>query len=148
MILYTQQDFEVETKRLTDGKGVHVIYDGVGKTTFDKDLNVLRPRGYLVLFGASSGAVPPFDLAKLAQKGFLLDHFKRLVGAIQFGRELSTRSVHGGTPQPAIMLVSRGLARTARALRFWILFAQWSSVLLQPTERHFVTLPEGLISTR
>jgi NADPH2:quinone reductase len=101
VILYTQQDFEVETKRLTDGKGVHVIYDGVGKTTFDKDLNVLRPRGYLVLFGASSGAVPPFDLAKLAQKGFLLDHFKRLVGAIQFGRELSTRSVHCGPLQPS-----------------------------------------------
>ena len=51
-------------------------------------------------------------------------------------------------PQPAIMLVSRGLARTARALSFWILFAQWSSVPLQPPERHFVTLPEGLTSTR
>src|SRR6266699_4943962 len=71
VILYSQQDFEAETRRLTDGKGVHVIYDGVGKTTFDKDLNVLRPRGYLVLFGAASGPVPPFDLAKLAQKGSL-----------------------------------------------------------------------------
>jgi len=56
---------------LTDGKGVHVVYDGVGKTTFDQDLNVLRPRGYLALFGASSGAVPPFDLNKLTQKGSL-----------------------------------------------------------------------------
>jgi NADPH2:quinone reductase len=71
VIFYTKQDFEVETKRLTDGKGVHVIYDGVGKTTFDQDLNVLRPRGYLVLFGASSGPVPPFDLTKLAPKGSL-----------------------------------------------------------------------------
>src|SRR6202158_3035579 len=71
IILYAQQDFEVETERLTDGKGVHVIYDGVGKTTFDKDLEVLRPRGYLVLFGAASGPVPPFDLGKLAQKGSL-----------------------------------------------------------------------------
>jgi NADPH2:quinone reductase len=71
VILYAQQDFEAETKRLADGKGVDVIYDGVGKTTFDKDLNVLRPRGYLVLFGASSGAVPPFDLVKLSQKGSL-----------------------------------------------------------------------------
>ena len=71
VILYTKQDFEVETKRLTDGKGVHVIYDGVGKTTFEQDLNVLRPRGYLVLFGASSGPVPPFDLNKLSQKGSL-----------------------------------------------------------------------------
>jgi NADPH2:quinone reductase len=71
VIFYTKQDFEVETKRLTDGKGVHVVYDGVGKTTFDQDLNTLRPRGYLVLFGASSGPVPLFDLNKLAQKGSL-----------------------------------------------------------------------------
>jgi len=70
-IVYTQADFEAETKRLTDGKGVHVVYDGVGKATFDKDLEVLRPRGYLVLFGGSSGAVPPFDLIKLSQKGSL-----------------------------------------------------------------------------
>ena len=70
-IIYTQSDFETETQRLTDGKGVHVVYDGVGKDTFDKDLNVLRPRGCLVLFGGSSGAVPPFDLIKLSQKGSL-----------------------------------------------------------------------------
>lgn len=71
MILYTKQDFEAETKRLTENKGVHVIYDGVGKSTFEQDLNLLRPRGYLVLFGGSSGAVPPFDPIKLAQKGSL-----------------------------------------------------------------------------
>ena len=71
VILYDTQDFEAETKRLTGGKGVDVIYDGVGKTTFDKDLNILRPRGYLVLFGGASGAVPPFDLVKLSQKGSL-----------------------------------------------------------------------------
>jgi len=70
-IVYTEADFESETRRLTDGAGVHVVYDGVGKATFDKDLNVLRPRGYLVLFGGSSGAVPPFDLIKLSQKGSL-----------------------------------------------------------------------------
>jgi NADPH2:quinone reductase len=69
VIVYTKQDFEAETKRLTEGKGVHVIYDGVGKTTFDKDLNVMRPRGYLVLFGAASGPVPPFDPILLSQKG-------------------------------------------------------------------------------
>lgn len=69
VIVYTRQDFEAETKRLTEGKGVHVIYDGVGKTTFDKDLNLLRPRGYLVLFGAASGPVPPFDPILLSQKG-------------------------------------------------------------------------------
>jgi NADPH2:quinone reductase len=71
VIVYTKQDFEAETKRLTENKGVHVIYDGVGKSTFDKDLNLLRPRGYLVLFGGSSGAVPPFDPIKLSQKGSL-----------------------------------------------------------------------------
>ena len=70
-IVYTEADFETETKRLTNNEGVHVVYDGVGKATFDKDLNVLRPRGYRVLFGGSSGAVPPFDLIKLSQKGSL-----------------------------------------------------------------------------
>jgi NADPH2:quinone reductase len=70
-IVYTKDDFESETRRLTDGLGVHVVYDGVGKATFDRDLNVLRPRGYLVLFGGASGAVPPFDLIKLSQKGSL-----------------------------------------------------------------------------
>src|ERR1044071_1708949 len=70
-IVYTESDFETETKRLTDSQGVHVVYDGVGKATFDKDLNVLRLRGYLVLFGGSSGAVLPFDLIKLSQKGSL-----------------------------------------------------------------------------
>jgi NADPH2:quinone reductase len=70
-IVYTEANFEMETKRLTGGQGVHVVYDGVGKATFDKDLNVLLPRGFLVLFGGSSGAVPPFDLIKLSQKGSL-----------------------------------------------------------------------------
>jgi NADPH2:quinone reductase len=71
VILYSQQDFEEETRRLTDGKGVHVVYDGVGKATFDKDLSVLRPRGYLVLFGGASGPVPPFDVLNLMRKGSL-----------------------------------------------------------------------------
>jgi len=70
-IVYTEADFESETQRLTHRKGVDVVYDGVGKATFDKDLNVLKPRGYLVLFGGASGAVPPFDLIKLSQKGSL-----------------------------------------------------------------------------
>lgn len=70
-IVYTEADFETETRRLTGGQGVHVVYDGVGKDTFEKGLNVLRPRGYMVLFGGSSGAVPPFDLIKLSQKGSL-----------------------------------------------------------------------------
>jgi len=92
VIFYTQQDFEVETKRLTDGKGVHVIYDGVGKSTFDQDLNVLRPRGYLALFGASSGPVPPFDLGKLATKGSLFVTRPTLVHHIASHDELQQRA--------------------------------------------------------
>jgi NADPH2:quinone reductase len=71
VINYTEQDFEQEVKRLTGGKGVDVVYDSVGKTTFDGSLNCLRPRGMLVLFGASSGPVPPFDLIQLSSKGSL-----------------------------------------------------------------------------
>ena len=67
IILYTHSDFEAETKRLTEGRGVDVVYDSVGKTTFEKSLNVLRPRGMMVLFGGSSGAVPPFDLIELSK---------------------------------------------------------------------------------
>lgn len=71
VILYEQQDFESEVKRITHGKGVQVVYDSVGKTTFDKSLNCLDPRGFLVLFGASSGPVPPFDPMVLGAKGSL-----------------------------------------------------------------------------
>src|ERR1700691_1340058 len=71
VILYTQEDFEAETERLTGGKGVDVVYDSVGKTTFEKGLNVLRPRGMMVLFGGSSGGAPFFDLVALSQKGSL-----------------------------------------------------------------------------
>ena len=92
IILYAQEDFEAETKRLTEGKGVHVVYDGVGKTTFDKDLNILRPRGYLVLFGASSGPVPPFDLVKLSQKGSLFVTRPTLVHHIATHEELQQRA--------------------------------------------------------
>jgi NADPH2:quinone reductase len=71
VILYTQTDFEAEVKRLTGGTGVNVVYDSVGKTTFDKSVNCLRPRGYMVLFGQSSGAVPPLDPQVLNAKGAL-----------------------------------------------------------------------------
>jgi NADPH2:quinone reductase len=71
VILYTQQDFVAETKRLTDGKGVHAVYESVGKDTFDGSLDALRPRGYLVLCGQSSGRVPPLDPQVLNQKGSL-----------------------------------------------------------------------------
>jgi NADPH:quinone reductase len=71
IIVFTQQDFETEVKRLTGGKGVDVVYDGVGKATFEKNLNVMRMRGMLVLYGMSSGPVPPVDPAKLSDKGSL-----------------------------------------------------------------------------
>lgn len=92
VILYTQTDFEVETRRLTDGKGVDVVYDSVGKTTFEKGLNVIRPRGYMVLYGGSSGAVPPFDLIHLSQKGSLYVTRPTLAHYIATREELEERS--------------------------------------------------------
>ncbi len=71
IILYTQSDFLTEVKQITGGQGVDVVYDSVGATTFDKSLDCLRPRGYLVLFGQSSGPVQPVDAGKLAAKGSL-----------------------------------------------------------------------------
>src|SRR5450631_941373 len=71
VILYTQQDFVAQTKRLTGNRGVNVVYDSVGRTTFDGGLNCLAPRGLLVLFGQSSGQVPPFNPQVLNQKGSL-----------------------------------------------------------------------------
>src|SRR5256886_6827944 len=71
VILYTQQDFEAEVKRLTDGAGLQVVYDSVGQTTFTKGLNCLAPRGMMVLYGQSSGPVGPFDPQVLNQKGSL-----------------------------------------------------------------------------
>jgi NADPH2:quinone reductase len=71
VILYTKQDFEAEVKRLTDGKGLQVVYDSVGQTTFDKGFNCLAPRGMMALYGQSSGAVGPFDLGVLNAKGSL-----------------------------------------------------------------------------
>ena len=71
VILYTKQDFEPEVKRITEGRGVDVVYDGVGASTFDKSLNCLRPRGYMILFGAASGPVPPLDLQVINVRGSL-----------------------------------------------------------------------------
>ena len=71
VINYSTQDFVAEVKRITGGKGADVVYDGVGKSTFEGSLNCLRPRGYMVLFGGASGAVPPFDPIVLSQKGSL-----------------------------------------------------------------------------
>jgi len=71
VILYSKQDFEAEVKRITGGRGVDVVYDGVGATTFDKSLGCLRPRGFMILFGQASGPVPPVDLQTLNTRGSL-----------------------------------------------------------------------------
>jgi NADPH2:quinone reductase len=71
VILYTEQDFVAEVKRLTNAEGVDVVYDSVGKTTFDGSLDCLKRRGMMVLYGQSSGAVPPFDPQTLNRKGSL-----------------------------------------------------------------------------
>jgi NADPH2:quinone reductase len=92
VIVYATQDFEAETKRLTGGKGVHVVYDGVGKSTFEKGLNVLRPRGYMVLFGGASGPVPPFDPIVLSQKGSLFVTRPSLIHYVALREELEQRS--------------------------------------------------------
>jgi NADPH2:quinone reductase len=71
VILYTRTDFAAEVKRLTGGRGLPVVYDSVGKSTFEQSLTCLRTRGMMVLFGGASGAVPPFDLIRLSTMGSL-----------------------------------------------------------------------------
>jgi NADPH:quinone reductase len=92
VILYTQTDFLAEVKKLTAGKGVHVVYDSVGVTTFEKSLDCLRPRGCLALFGQSSGAVAPFDPGKLAAKGSLFLTRPTLAHYLLDRAELLTRA--------------------------------------------------------
>ena len=70
-IVYTRDDFAKRVREVTDGKGLPVVYDSVGKSTFQGSLDCLRPLGLLVSFGNSSGPVPPFELSILAQKGSL-----------------------------------------------------------------------------
>ena len=91
VVMYTSQDFEEEVKKIA-GKGVPVVYDSVGQTTFTKSLNCLSPRGMLVLFGQSSGAVPPVDIQVLAQKGSLFLTRPTLVNYIATREELQQRS--------------------------------------------------------
>jgi NADPH2:quinone reductase len=92
VVLYTRQDFEAEVKRITDGRGVDVVYDSVGQTTFSKSLDCLRPRGMLVLFGQSSGRVEPFDPLTLSQKGSLFLTRPTLAHYIASREELDERA--------------------------------------------------------
>jgi NADPH2:quinone reductase len=92
VIIYTKADFETETKRLTAGRGVEVVYDSVGKTTFEKSLNCLAPRGLLVLFGQASGPVPPFDPQVLNAKGSLFLTRPSLIHYTATPEELNDRA--------------------------------------------------------
>ena len=92
VILYTKQEFETEVKRITNGRGVDVIYDGVGQTTFLKGFECLRPRGLMALFGAASGPVDAFDLQILNQKGSLFVTRPSLNHHIATREELTQRA--------------------------------------------------------
>ena len=92
VILYTQESFADAVKNDTGGKGLPVVYDSVGKTTFEESLKCLRPRGLVALYGASSGAVPPFDLIRLSQMGSLYVTRPTLKDYVQTRAELEARS--------------------------------------------------------
>jgi NADPH2:quinone reductase len=120
VVFYTKTDFAAETRRITGGLGVAVVYDGVGRTTFDKSLDCLRPRGTLVLFGQSSGAVPPLDVQVLAQKGSLFVTRPTLAHHVASRAELLERAgaVLGAVARGELTVridVSLPLAEAARA---------------------------------
>lgn len=92
VIRYDVDDFAAKTREITGGAGVCVVYDSVGKTTWEKSLDALRPRGYFVLFGASSGPVPPVDLQILNSKGSLFATRPSLVHHIATRDELTQRA--------------------------------------------------------
>jgi NADPH:quinone reductase len=92
VVMYTKVDFEAETKKIVGDRGLDVVYDAVGKDTFDKGLNLLRRRGLMVLYGASSGPVPPMDLQILNAKGSLFLQRPSLVHHIFTREELEARA--------------------------------------------------------
>lgn len=91
-IRYDTEDFAAKTRELTGGKGVSVVYDSVGKTTWEKSIDSLRPRGYFVLFGASSGPVPPLELQILNAKGSLFVTRPSLAHHVATREELTHRA--------------------------------------------------------
>ena len=92
VILYAQEDFEPAVKKITAGRGVDVVYDSVGRETFERSLKCLRHRGMMVLFGASSGSVPPFDLIQISIRGSLFLTRPGLVHYVESREELEARS--------------------------------------------------------
>jgi NADPH2:quinone reductase len=120
VVRYTEWDFAAEVSRLTDGAGVVAVYDGPGKATFDGSLASLRPRGSLVVFGAASGAVPPFDLQRLNSGGPLFVTRPTLANHIATHEDLVSRGDAVFTAIASGVLVPRisaryGLADAARA---------------------------------
>ena len=105
VILYSREEFAPAVRRLMDGKGVHVVYDGVGKDTFMGSLSVLRPRGMMVLYGGASGPVPPFDPMVLNQKGSLFLTRPVLAHYIATREELEQRAAD------VLGMISRGELR-------------------------------------
>ena len=92
VIRYDSEDFAAKTREITGGKGVSVAYDSVGKTTWEKSIDSLRPRGYFVLFGASSGPVPPLELQILNRKGSLFVTRPSLAHHVATREELTHRA--------------------------------------------------------
>ncbi|MGB8646129.1 MAG: quinone oxidoreductase [Anaerolineae bacterium] len=137
VIHYTQTDFEPEVKRLTGGKGVNVVYDSVGKDTFDRSLNCLRPRGYMVLFGQSSGPVPPLDPQVLNAKGALFLTRPTLGYYVRDRTELAQRAGDlftwiGEGKLKVRIAKTFPLAQAADAQRFLASRAAMGKVLLVP----------------
>ena len=108
IILYTKEDFALRVKQLTNNRGLPVVYDSVGKTTFEKSLEVLRPRGMMVLFGGSSGPVPPFDLIRLSTMGSLYVTRPKLPDYVATRADLEARAkdVLGGIANGTLKLRS------------------------------------------
>lgn len=137
VILYTRADFTAEARRLTDGAGVQVVYDSVGQTTFEGSLNALRPRGYLVLYGQSSGPVAPLDPQILNAKGSLFLTRPTLVHYIANRAELLQRAgdlfswVTAGELQVRIDQIFP-LAEAAAAHRYMEARHSKGKVLLRP----------------
>ena len=92
IIFYTKEDFAAKVKALTNGRGLPVVYDSVGKSTFEQSLQCLRPRGLMVLFGGASGAVPPFDLIRLSTMGSLYVTRPTMKDYIATRADLETRA--------------------------------------------------------
>jgi NADPH2:quinone reductase len=112
VIRYDQQDFTVEARRLTEGRGVDVVYDGVGQSTFEGSLRALRPRGLLTLFGQASGPVPPFDLQKLNQFGSLF------VTRPSMAHYIATRAEYEARANDVLGAIAAGKLRVRIQQRF------------------------------